>query len=53
MKLEMKFTESNQSFAPRFGEVNSVSDGGFDRGYAEGYNKGKDEFYEELIGGEW
>lgn len=41
MKLDVKFAESNQSFNPQFGEVHKVSDGGYERGYAEGYEVGK------------
>lgn len=40
MKLDVKFSESNQSFDCQFGEVNNVSDGGYERGYAAGYTEG-------------
>lgn len=45
MILDVKFHESNQSFAPQFGEVHNISDGGYDRGYAEGYETGNAEGY--------
>lgn len=40
MRLEVNFSESNNEFAPAFGEVNNISDGGFERGYAQGYDDG-------------
>ena len=40
MILNIKFSESNQSFNPQFGEIHNISDGGFERGYAEGYEDG-------------
>lgn len=36
MKLDVVFSEHEQAFAPSFGEVQNISDGGFDRGYAAG-----------------
>lgn len=36
MILDVKFSESNQSFSLAFGEVQNLSDGGYERGYAEG-----------------
>lgn len=45
MKLDVKFSESNQSFDPKFGEVHNISDGGYERGYAEGYDVGNTEGY--------
>lgn len=42
MKLGVKFVESNQSFKTEFGEVQNISDGGFERGYAKGYAEGRD-----------
>ena len=40
MILDIKFSESNQSFNPQFGEIHNISDGGFERGYAKGYEGG-------------
>lgn len=40
MKLDIKFREITERLPFEFGEVNNVSDGGFERGYAEGYMKG-------------
>lgn len=46
MKMNVKFSESKQSFKPGFGEVNEVSSGGggydigFEEGRAEGYTVG-------------
>lgn len=42
MKLDVKFVESNQSFKTEFGEVQNISDGGYERGYAKGYAEGRD-----------
>ena len=53
MILDVKFVESDQSFAPQFGEVYNVSDGDYERGYAAGYTDGETEICENLIGGEW
>ena len=36
MTVNVSFSESNQSFTPGFNEVHTVSDGGYERGYAEG-----------------
>ena len=40
MKLDVKFVESNQSFKTGFGEVQNISDGGYERGYSAGYEDG-------------
>lgn len=40
MILDVKFSESNQSFNPQFGEIHNISDGGYERGYAKGYEDG-------------
>lgn len=40
MQHEVEFSITNQSFEPHFGLTNEVSDGGFERGYAAGYEKG-------------
>ncbi len=45
MKLNVRFSETKQSFSPNFGEVHNVSDGGYERGYAEGYEIGNTEGY--------
>lgn len=45
MKLNVKFSESKQTVIPRFGEIHNISDGGFDRGYAEGFTKGRQDGY--------
>lgn len=45
MKLDVTFSESNQEFRTEFGEVQNISDGGFERGYAAGYEKGNTEGY--------
>lgn len=52
MKLDVKFVESNQSFKTGFGEVQNISDGGYERGYAKGYAEGRDIWnYVRSIGG--
>lgn len=53
MKIPVKFGESDQSFDTQFGEVYNVSDGGYERGLAEGYENGKNEFCNTLLGGAW
>lgn len=45
MKINVRFTESNQTFDADFGEVQTADDGGFERGYAAGYDKGHAEGY--------
>lgn len=45
MKLEVKFSESKQSFAPQFGEVHSTSGGSYENGYAAGKSDGYDDGY--------
>ena len=42
MKLDVTFVESNESFKTGFGEVQNISDGGYERGYAKGYAEGRD-----------
>ena len=38
--FKLKFNENNVSFKPKFDEVIIVADGGYWRGYAEGFQKG-------------
>ena len=45
MKLGVKFSEQNTEFAAGFGEVQTASDGGYERGYAVGYEKGNSDGY--------
>lgn len=40
MTFRVKFSEQGGSFRARFGETHNISDGGFERGYAEGYEGG-------------
>lgn len=47
MNLKVTFQEQDSSFNARFGEVNTVSDGGYERGYAAGYEKGNKESYDK------
>jgi len=42
MKLDVKFAENECSFGVGFGEVNNISDGGYERGYSAGYEDGLD-----------
>lgn len=42
MTFRVKFSEQGGSFRARFGEVQNISDGGFERGYAKGYAEGRD-----------
>lgn len=41
MKFAVKFEELEQTLVAEFGEVQNVSDGGFERGYKAGYEKGE------------
>jgi hypothetical protein len=41
MIINVDFAESNQTVNADFGEIYKVSDGGFEKGYAEGYENGK------------
>ena len=45
MNFVVKFTESDEIFKSNFGEVNVVSDGGFERGYAQGLEEGEKQGY--------
>lgn len=47
MRLKVKFRELEQSFKVKFGEVHNISDGGYERGYAEGETKGFEKGYTE------
>lgn len=47
MKLGVKFEQSKQRFKTNFGTVHNISDGGYERGYAEGYEIGNEEGYTE------
>ena len=42
MTFRVKFSEQGGSFLARFGEVQNISDGGYERGYAKGYAEGRD-----------
>ena len=43
MKLEMTFQEQDKRFGLDFGEVQDMTDGGYERGYAAGYKVGYSE----------
>lgn len=47
MRLNVKFTTQNASFKTDFGEVHNISDGGYERGYAEGEKVGYENGYSE------
>lgn len=36
MNFKPKFVQNNMSFNPQFREIQTASDGGYERGYAEG-----------------
>lgn len=44
MRLEATFQESKQTFAANFTAAHIISDGGYERGYAAGYEKGRIDF---------
>lgn len=41
MKLDLKFSENNKEFKLNFGQIQDLTDGGYERGYAAGYAEGK------------
>ena len=41
MKLDLKFSENNKEFKLNFGQIQDLTDGGYERGYSKGYNDGK------------
>lgn len=41
MTFRVKFSEQGGSFRARFGETHNISDGGYERGYAKGYEEGR------------
>ena len=47
MILNVKLVEKDAVFDTNFGEVHNISDGGFERGYAEGETKGYQKGYTE------
>lgn len=47
MRLDVKFSESKQSFTANFGEVQNLSDGGYEKGYIAGYDDGYEKASEE------
>lgn len=54
MKIDVTFSEISREFTPEFGEIHNVSDGGFERGYAAGYEEGVNsvpDYLAELING--
>jgi hypothetical protein len=53
MKLELKFKENKQRLELGFGQYQDLSDGGYERGYAEGVAVGTENTINEILGGEW
>lgn len=45
MLFDVSFEESSQTFTASFGEVHNVSDGGYERGYADGKEEGTKQGY--------
>jgi surface protein len=41
MKIKVKFIEQKSSFNVKFGAINSVTDGGYEKGFEAGYSKGE------------
>lgn len=39
MEIKAQLSESNQDITANFGVINNISDGGFERGYAQGYEE--------------
>lgn len=52
MRMDVTFSESDQSFVPGFDEIQNVSDGGYERGYEAGSEAGYTEGYTagEVVG---
>lgn len=50
MRFDVKFQATEQSFTPSFGEVNNISDGSYERGYAAGYEEGNTDGLKALSG---
>jgi len=48
MNFELEFEELDQSFDIGFEELHNVSDGGYERGYAAGYEEGSKEHVENI-----
>lgn len=44
MHYDVQFGITKQTFEPQFGVINNISDGGYERGYATGYEEGKVEY---------
>lgn len=49
MKLDLKFKENAQRIDLGFGQYQDLSDGGFERGYAEGYEVGEQQGFENFV----
>ena len=47
MKLDVKFVSENQIIDSKFLQINNISDGGYERGYAEGETDGYSKGYTE------
>lgn len=47
MKLDVKFVSENQIIDSKFSQINNISDGGYERGYAEGEREGYTNGYSE------
>lgn len=50
MKIALNFKELRQNVQLHFEEVKNISDGGFERGYNEGYTKGNEDGYTNGFG---
>jgi hypothetical protein len=53
MFLELEFEELENAFDLELEQVTEISDGGYDRGYAEGLAVGGVEQIQEILGGNW
>jgi hypothetical protein len=49
MKFELKFKENNQNLDMSFGQLQNVTDGGFERGYEQGLVDGKQVGFDNAI----
>jgi hypothetical protein len=49
MKFELKFKENNQNLDMSFGQLQNVTDGGFERGYKQGLVDGKQVGFDNAI----
>ena len=54
MTIEFDFNKTvRNTFNTEFSQIYHVSDGGYERGHAEGFEAGVVEQIQEILGGKW